>query len=614
MEKYYVKIYNGIFLKYDFLLEVILKKTKKFIYIIKIIFSQNKFLFFLYCILCLAIYVCPFIDTLIVKRIIDCFIQKDFNHIYVYICLIIILFIINYILRHLKRLISLKINLKFKYNFQEKINDKLLCIDGEYLENPRYYNKISNVKRAINILISYPLIILNQLIGLIMFFYYYYILINYDLYGSILFFISIIPCTIISFLFNTKLNKWYTELIPDIRKVAYYRWMLTDGLPIRDMKVYDSYEYIEDRYIDEKKEYIKKSNKIENKNLILSIIIKLIPIIPLSVIIARIFTKAFNNGINISDIQFYMSIVTLVYGYSLSFVENVLNRGSRFVSYFDIYYDFINQNEFYNTKEGIILNEFESLEFEDVYFKYPNSKKTVFNGVSFKIIRGDVVCLLGINGSGKSTIIKLLLGLYKPLSGKIKINGIELFKYNITSVRKKIGALFQDYGKYSLSLRENIAIGDIKNYTDEDIIKAIEEAGLSNVFSNNDLDIKISKKFDDGGRELSGGEWQKLALARINLRKSDIIILDEPSASLDVETEDYIFNQYSKLSNKHTVLLISHRIFVGKFSSKILLLKDGKIYEEGTHSDLMSLKGEYYNFYNFQMKKFSGGLDEEKDS
>lgn len=288
-----------------------------------------------------------------------------------------------------------------------------------------------------------------------------------------------------------------------------------------------------------------------------------------------------------------MSIVTLVYVYSLSFVENVLNRGSRFVSYFDIYYDFINQNEFYNTKEGIILNEFESLEFDDVYFKYPNSKKTVLNGVSFKIIRGDVVCLLGINGSGKSTIIKLLLGLYKPLSGKIKINGIELFKYNITSVRKKIGALFQDYGKYSLSLRENIAIGDIKNYTDEDIIKAIEEAGLSNVFSNNDLDIKISKKFDDDGRELSGGEWQKLALARINLRKSDIIILDEPSASLDVETEDYIFNQYSKLSNKHTVLLISHRIFVGKFSSKILLLKDGKIYEEGTHSDLMSLKANY---------------------
>lgn len=591
-----------------------MKKIEKVNYIIRIILSQNKCLFILYCILCLISYICPFIDTLIIKKIIDCFIQDNFSYIYVYICLIFVLFLITYILRRIKRLINLKVSYKFKCDFQEKIYNKLLSVDGEYLENPRYYNAIANVKRAIGVIINYPLLMINQVIGIVMFFYYSYILINYDLYGSILFFISVIPCSIISTMFEKRLNEWFTEMIPDIRKVAYYRWMLTDGLPIRDMKVYDSYEYIENRYLCEKKEYINKNIKIENKSTILFIIVRLIPIIPLSIIIIRIFLRAYNNGIIISDIQFYMSIVTLVYGYSLSFVENVLNKSSRFLSYFDIFYNFINQKEFYNEKEGIILNNFESLEFKNVYFKYPNSNKMVLNGVNFKVNKGDVVCLLGINGSGKSTIVKLILGLYKQLSGEIKVNGVELAKYNISSVRKKIGALFQDFGKYSLSLRENVAISDINNYTDDSIITAIKEAGLSNVFSKSDLDVNISKKFDDNGRELSGGEWQKLALARINLRKSDIIILDEPSSSLDVETEDYIFKQYSELSNEHTVFLISHRIFVGKFSSKILLIKDGKIYEEGTHSDLMHQKGEYYNFYNFQKEKFSGGLNEKKDS
>lgn len=592
-----------------------MKKIKKIKYIIKFIFIQNKLLFLSYCFLSFAIYVCPYIDTLIVKKIIDSFLTNDFDIIYVYICLIVAVFLLTYIFKRIKRLITVKINFNFKRHFQKVFYDKLLTIDCECLENPRYYNIIATIKRSINVMVNSPLLMASQVTSIIIFFYYSYVLIGYDFYGGILFIVSIIPCSIISFIFGKKLDDWHIEMIPDIRKTAYYRWMLTDGLPIRDMKLYDSYEYIEKKYFCEKKEYIDKNEMLARKNMILSIIIKLIPIIPFGIVIIRIFTKAFNNGIAISDIQFYVSIVSLVYVYSIGFVNNVLGQSYRFFLYYDKYYKFINQGENYNTSEGICLKDFKTLELNDVYFKYPNSSQLVLNGVSFKVNRGDTVCLLGTNGSGKSTVVKLILGLYKPLSGSIKINGIELEKYNLSSVREKIGTLFQNFGKYSLSLRESIAISDLKNINnDEDILKAIKDADLLDVFSDRDLETNISKKFDDNGRELSGGEWQKLALARMNFKKSDIIILDEPSASLDVEAEDRLFKKYSELSNEHTVFLISHRIFVGKMSSKILLLKDGKIYEEGTHSELMSRKGEYYNFYNFQMKKFDGGSNEEKNN
>lgn len=255
------------------------------------------------------------------------------------------------------------------------------------------------------------------------------------------------------------------------------------------------------------------------------------------------------------------------------------------------------------------LEGFESLAFENVYFKYPHTEKYVLSGVSFRMNKGDKLSIVGVNGSGKSTIVKLMLGLYEIESGQILINGYPMTDYDIKDVRKLFSALFQSFVQYPLTLRENIALSDLDRMNNDDEIEtALKQSGVQEELEpklQNGLDSFMTRKFDDKGTALSKGQWQKIALSRAYFKNSSIIIFDEPSAALDAEAEDRIFRNFESISEGKSGIMISHRISSARISNKIIVLDGGKITEQGTHDELVALDGLYAKLYNLQREKYT---------
>ena len=255
------------------------------------------------------------------------------------------------------------------------------------------------------------------------------------------------------------------------------------------------------------------------------------------------------------------------------------------------------------------LEVFESLEFLNVYFRYPNTENYILQNTSFRINKGDRLSIVGINGAGKSTIIKLILGLYEIESGEIRINGNNMEEYAIQDVRKLFSVLFQNFVRYPLTFRENVGLSDYKNMGDDKkILSSMEKGGITQDILQklrHGIDSTMTRTFDDDGVELSKGQWQKIAIARTYFKNADVIVFDEPSAALDAESEDRVFESFQDISKNKTGIMISHRISISKIATKVIVLDGGKIVEEGTHDELLKAGGLYAKLYNLQKSKYT---------
>jgi len=246
--------------------------------------------------------------------------------------------------------------------------------------------------------------------------------------------------------------------------------------------------------------------------------------------------------------------------------------------------------------------DFKSLEFRNVSFRYPNADHYTLKGVSFKVDAGAHYSFVGANGSGKTTIIKLLIGLYKEYEGEILLNGVSLRDYAQDAINAVFSSAFQDFARYSLSLRENIQIGDVHTmdtWLDDDLYGVLAEVGLSVCDMGNGLDTQLGK-LDKAGVDLSGGQWQKIAIARAIVNQAPVRLLDEPTAALDPISESNIYANFKKISTGRTTIFITHRLASIKTSSQIFVLDKGRIIESGTHDQLMEAGGQYYNMYEAQ--------------
>ena len=245
-------------------------------------------------------------------------------------------------------------------------------------------------------------------------------------------------------------------------------------------------------------------------------------------------------------------------------------------------------------KEGIV--------FENVGFRYPGSERWVIRNLNLSINAGETVALVGENGAGKTTIVKLMTRLYEAEEGKITIDGTDIRDFSSEDLRKNIGVIFQDFLRYSFTARDNIGVGRIEEAADLPRITRSAEQSLANeVIAKlpNQYDQQLGKQFV-GGQDLSGGEWQKLAIARAYMREASIIILDEPTAALDARAESEVFSRFKSLSEKSTALLISHRFSTVRMADRIVVLDDGKVLEAGTHEELMALRGHYAELFELQ--------------
>ena len=239
--------------------------------------------------------------------------------------------------------------------------------------------------------------------------------------------------------------------------------------------------------------------------------------------------------------------------------------------------------------------------FERVNFTYPGQTTPVLQDVSFRLAPGECVALVGHNGAGKTTLVKLLLRLYDPTGGRILLDGVDLREYDLGDLRRKMGAIFQDFGRYELTASENIGLGRLEHLGDPELLRdALVKAGGDSLLESLPGGLETLLGRELGDRELSGGEWQKLALARAYLRDSQVLILDEPTAALDVQSEYRLYTRFHELTQGRLTLLISHRFSTIRMADRILYLADGRIQEEGSHHELMERNGEYARLYRLQ--------------
>ena len=250
--------------------------------------------------------------------------------------------------------------------------------------------------------------------------------------------------------------------------------------------------------------------------------------------------------------------------------------------------------------------EFESLELKNVCFSYPNGEE-VLHDVSLSVRRGERIAFVGYNGAGKSTLVKLILHFYEPTSGVILLNGTDIREYDAEAYRRSIGSVFQDFQIYALSLSENVLCDEVSPSDSDAVSNALRAASFGEKLAQlpEGLNTELTREFSDDGTNLSGGEAQKVAVSRIFARPYRLILMNEPSASLDPEAENEINGNISRLGTDKTVVCISHRLSTTRCSDRIYVFDGGRLAEEGTHQQLMALGGRYAEMFEAQAKKYT---------
>jgi ATP-binding cassette subfamily B protein len=248
----------------------------------------------------------------------------------------------------------------------------------------------------------------------------------------------------------------------------------------------------------------------------------------------------------------------------------------------------------------------ESIEFQDVGFRYPLTEQDVLRGVSFTVRRGEALALVGENGAGKTTVVKLLTRLFEPTSGRILFNGLEAARFSPQSVQREMSIIFQDFGQYQMSARENVAVADVARVNDQPgVAGAVDRAGAAFVDElPAGLDTPLGRLFQ-GGRQLSGGQWQRLALARLYFRPASVLVFDEPTAALDARAEAETIAALREQARDRLTLLISHRFSTVRLADQIIVLEGGVVRESGTHAELLARQGKYAALYDLQARGYA---------
>jgi ATP-binding cassette subfamily B protein len=241
-------------------------------------------------------------------------------------------------------------------------------------------------------------------------------------------------------------------------------------------------------------------------------------------------------------------------------------------------------------------------EFRKVSFRYPGTSRLVLNGLDFHLRAGERVALIGENGEGKTTLVKLMTRLYDPVEGQVLLDGVDLREYNLEDLYREIGVIFQDFMRYEMTARENIAVGRIDELNNLPLLKAAADKSMADEVIERlprDYEQMLGRRFESGV-DLSGGEWQKLALARAYLRDAQVLILDEPTAALDARSEFEVFQRFADLTAGKSALFISHRFSTVRMADRIVVLQNGRIAEDGSHEKLLSFGGRYAEMFEMQ--------------
>ncbi len=408
------------------------------------------------------------------------------------------------------------------------------------------------------------------------------------------------------------LSKHTTEA----RQVCYNYYLMSDSQFTKEIRTLNLFDYLKNKRETVFNRLMKARQGMAKKRIFYLLLTTLLSLLGALFTEFILINNVINGLIPLSQFVLYNTAITSLITGLFSFVDLiVVNKKS--LQFMDYLFKFLSlptetdevicENHIHTIKPSIDDSKTYEIEFKNVSFKYPGAIKNSIENVSFKFHTGEKVCLVGENGSGKSTLVKLLLRIYEPTEGKILINGENIKNYDLENYRKMFGVIFQDFIRYVANVQENIGFGDVSEIENMEKIKLAAQKTNSNKFIEAYKDgykTNLGKLFYDDAIDPSGGQWQKLAISRAFFPSSKILVLDEPTASLDPKAEDEIFKMFHTYENAKAVFMISHRMCSARLADKIILLSDGKILEQGSHAELMNMKQSYYEMYTLQADKY----------
>lgn len=493
-------------------------------------------------------------------------------------------------------------------NFQidKGIMEKSARLDLSYFDNPKLYNEINIVSRDkafLQKLIWNTSSLIQAIVSLVS---SLILLIGLHWSCSLIVAVLCFPDAIIDQKLRKRIYNNSNEMMLDERRFKYLYKLFFEKESCKEMRLYHLKDYLIDKYIhirenwhNERMKFVKKRGEIRTFTSMIS---------AAGFICIEIFAgiKVIMGRMTLGNYTFYTGLFSNAISSMDTLIRSVLNicdadmRVRHHLNFMGL------KENVYPCGEGKIVGV-PTIEFCNVSFKYPNTDMYVLKNVSFKIKPCEKVAIVGLNGAGKTTLTKLLMRFYEPTSGQILLNNRDIHEYSESEIKQLYSAVFQDFAKYSLTVRETVAMSDINALNDTERLKdACKKSGASDFVEKweNGYDTYLTKRFNSDGEELSGGQWQKIVLASAFFRDSRVLVLDEPTASLDPKAEYEIFEQFTSLIRDKSAILISHRLSSVVMVDKIIVLKDHEIAEIGSHQELMTLDGVYAKLFKMQAQKY----------
>ena len=485
-----------------------------------------------------------------------------------------------------------------------KIMEHAATLDLEQFEDSNFYDKLERARQQTigrTILLSQ---VLSQLQDLITMGFLAAGLIVFNPWLIVLLFVAVLPAFLGEAYFNDQTYSLSLRQTPERRELDYVRYIGASDETAKEVKLFNLSGFLIDRFKQLSQNFYQDNKRIAFKRSLWGTAFSLFGTLGYYGAYVYIIYRTIQGRITIGDLTFLAGSFRQL----RSLLDGILSRFtsvSQGALYLKDFFDFFEiQPTIFPSSKGLPFPNpiKQGFEFDNVSFKYLNADSLANRNLNFTLPAGEKLALVGENGAGKTTLVKLLARLYDPTEGRILLDGHDLREYNLTELRKNIGVIFQDYIRYQMTVSQNIAVGNIDEKENKELIEESAKKSLADRLVQRlagKYDQALGKRFNQGV-ELSGGEWQKIALARAYMKDAQLLILDEPTSALDARAEYEVFQRFAELTKGKTAVLISHRFSTVRMADRILVMDKGELLEIGSHKELLQKGGRYAELFKLQ--------------